>query len=144
MIQIPRHFDQIRGTITCAKRGAIQFDRQFTGGKCLRKILKPLPSRGPPIFLGPSKPSPRTLPRPAITEFGGGARSFPGVNEGCRAEGAWHGCAAARGPVAIEKGAPRAYCSRDTFEHAMRRYATTATTTTTTWSYYYYFKYNYN
>ena len=30
VIQIPRHFDHIRGSIICAAHGPIQFDRHFT------------------------------------------------------------------------------------------------------------------
>ena len=30
MIQIPRHFDQIRGSIICAKHGPIRIDLHFT------------------------------------------------------------------------------------------------------------------
>ena len=38
MIQISGHFDQIRGSIICAKLGTIQFDRHFTAVFCLSTV----------------------------------------------------------------------------------------------------------
>ena len=38
MIQIPKHFDQIRGSIICAKLGPIQFDPHFTAALCLSTV----------------------------------------------------------------------------------------------------------
>ena len=35
VIQISRHFNQIRGSIICAKHELIQFDRHFTAVFCL-------------------------------------------------------------------------------------------------------------
>ena len=38
VIQIPRHFDQIRGSIICAKHGPIQIDLHFTAVFCLSTV----------------------------------------------------------------------------------------------------------
>ena len=39
VIQIPRHFDQVRGSIVCAKHGPIQIDLHYTAVFCLSTVV---------------------------------------------------------------------------------------------------------